>query len=246
MPLGKDRLSKLKALEIDIEEMELVNDSIAGTGKDRGRRSSGTKEETTINADSPRSILSNSTQRSPVEMPKPSPSPRKSDMSVSDHEEVVGGAVTVKLEPGQPPKLARSSSRKVWTKPARLFDDYPSKTEAARTDFEVIPGCIYGSKYMGSTEHGMDCDCTEEWGRLLSLYYALQFTHSDMQTVSQKRTLLVERIRTASTVRQRLSVLEIAGVDPNARTSASKNASMQKSQSFKQRRKVMACEQILT
>ena len=80
-------------------------------------------------------------------------------------EEVVGGEVTVKMEPGQPPKLARSSSQKISSRPVELFTDYASKTEEAKGVFEVIPTCTYSSKSMGATEHGMDCDCSEEWGK---------------------------------------------------------------------------------
>lgn len=166
MPPDKDRLSKLKALETDIEGLELKNGHKLEMERNRDRRFCGTKEEAASNPGSPRSTSSKSTQCSPVEVPKVSQSPRDSDMSRSEHEKVVGGAVTVKLEPGQPPKLARSSSQKVWTRPAPLFGDYPSKTEEAQTKFEIIPVCSYGSKYMGSTEPGMDCDCLEEWGKL--------------------------------------------------------------------------------
>lgn len=83
------------------------------------------------------------------------------------HEEVVGGDVTLKLEPGQPPKLARSSSHKVMTGPAQLYTDEPDRTEEARRTFEVLSECSYSSKYIGSSSHDyMECDCTEEWGEI--------------------------------------------------------------------------------
>lgn len=162
-----------KALEDAAEEMDLKNGQMSGADKHSGGRFSGTKEEAAI-TNPPRSMSSKSAQRSPAGLPKTSQSPIASEMSRSEHEEVVGGQITVKLEPGHPPKLARSSSQKIRTKPSLLFNDYPSRTEEAQSKFDIIPACIYGSKYMGSTEHGMDCDCNEEWGKLCiysSLYY---------------------------------------------------------------------------
>ena len=168
MTSGKDRLGRLK-LEDDLEEMDLKNDHPWATEKERDRMN-GTRGEVKIKAKSPQSISSQSTQRSqrsPTRPRKVSESPCDSDMPKSEQEKVVGGEVTVKIEPGKPPKLARSSSQKIWTRPAPLFDEYPSRTQEAQTKFEVIQACIYGSKYMGSTEHGMDCDCAEEWGKLI-------------------------------------------------------------------------------
>lgn len=78
---------------------------------------------------------------------------------------MVGGKVTLKMEPGQPPKLARSSSQKITSRPLQLFTDYDNKTEEAKAVFETIPTCVYSSRFMGATEHGMDCDCSEEWGK---------------------------------------------------------------------------------
>ncbi|KAL4926085.1 SET and WW domain protein [Aspergillus undulatus] len=77
--------------------------------------------------------------------------------------ERVGGGITVKLEPGQPPKLARSSSQKVIPRPPQLFLDLPDSTKEAQKTFEVIESCQYANKYMGYTEHAMECDCPEEW-----------------------------------------------------------------------------------
>jgi histone-lysine N-methyltransferase SETD2 len=78
--------------------------------------------------------------------------------------EKVGGGISVKMEPGQPPKLARSSSQKVVPRPPQLFLDLPDSTEEAQRTFEVIETCQYANKYMGYTEHAMECDCAEEWG----------------------------------------------------------------------------------
>ncbi|PYI22165.1 hypothetical protein BO99DRAFT_354298 [Aspergillus violaceofuscus CBS 115571] len=78
-------------------------------------------------------------------------------------EEKVGGDISVKLEPGQPPKLTRSSSQKVAARPPQLFLQLPDSTAQAQETFEVMDACTYANKYMGYTEHAMECDCAEEW-----------------------------------------------------------------------------------
>ncbi|KAE8144855.1 histone-lysine N-methyltransferase, H3 lysine-36 specific [Aspergillus avenaceus] len=83
-------------------------------------------------------------------------------------EEKVGGGIVVKQEPGQPPKLTRSSSQKVVARPPQLFLNLPNSTAEARTTFELMETCTYANKYMGYTEHAMECDCTEEWEQSIS------------------------------------------------------------------------------
>lgn len=111
----------------------------------------------------------------------PSPAIKKADQSDSllkmevDSDEnmshlktsSIGADITLKQEPGKPPKLARSSSQKVIARPPQLFSHLPDSVNEARQTFEVINDCIYGSKYMGHTEHAMECDCSEEWGKLI-------------------------------------------------------------------------------
>ena len=83
----------------------------------------------------------------------------------NDHE-IVGGEVTVSTEPGKPPKLSRSTTQKIKTRPPPLFKHVENKTEEARSQFESLKECNYCNRYIGSTEHGsMDCDCVEEWGK---------------------------------------------------------------------------------
>lgn len=101
-----------------------------------------------------------SSSKSTIESDSPS--------SVKDEDETeqkVAGDITLKIEPGQPPKLARKSSQKVVPRALQLFDDLPDSTEEAKSTFEVIESCTYANKYMGATEHAMDCDCPEEWGK---------------------------------------------------------------------------------
>nr|XP_001398411.2 histone-lysine N-methyltransferase, H3 lysine-36 specific [Aspergillus niger CBS 513.88] len=78
-------------------------------------------------------------------------------------EEKVGGDIIVKLEPGQPPKLTRSSSQKVVPRPPQLFAHLPDSTAEAQATFDLMDACTYANKYMGYTEHAMECDCAEEW-----------------------------------------------------------------------------------
>ena len=151
------RPRRYKVLENRVEELHLEN------GDAPGRLGNEIKEETTnSNRSSPRDSYMKSSSQSPIKADMPMQSPSAG----SEKHDVVGGEVTVKLEPGHPPKLARSSSHKIKSKPASLFHDQPSKTEESRHTFQVLEQCSYTSKYIGSTEHGsMDCDCTEEWGK---------------------------------------------------------------------------------
>ena len=83
-------------------------------------------------------------------------------------EEIIGGDITVTVEPGKAPKLSRKSSQKVISRPPILYDDMPDSTEEASTVFQIIKDCIYGSKHMGSSEHdALDCDCSEQWSEFI-------------------------------------------------------------------------------
>lgn len=92
-------------------------------------------------------------------------SAQSSPTSTPKLENFLPGTVAVKQEPGQAPKLTRTTSQKVVPRTPPLFHDCPSKTDEAQGGFIVLPGCIYSSKAMGGTEHAMDCDCAEEWGQ---------------------------------------------------------------------------------
>lgn len=79
-------------------------------------------------------------------------------------EELVGGDITVKIEPGKGPKLSRSSSKRVPTRAPPVFSDLPDATDAARKTFDVLQACTYVNKYIGTTEAALECDCRPEWG----------------------------------------------------------------------------------
>ncbi|KAJ5736542.1 uncharacterized protein N7483_001667 [Penicillium malachiteum] len=99
-----------------------------------------------------------------------SPLPRQTSTPISElkgknepAEDKLAGDIIVKQEPGQPPKLSRSASQKVARKPPQLFSHLPDSTEDALKEFDQIDSCWYANKYMGYTEHAMECDCAEEW-----------------------------------------------------------------------------------
>lgn len=79
--------------------------------------------------------------------------------------EVVGGDITVKLEPGQAPKLSRTNTKKIPFRQPPLFLDARDSTAEALSTFERIDDCSYANKYLGYTEHALECDCSEEWGK---------------------------------------------------------------------------------
>jgi histone-lysine N-methyltransferase SETD2 len=106
------------------------------------------------------------TNTSPIDSPGKTPSSEpgaiKDDPEMK--QETVGGDIVVKQEPGQPPKLSRSSSQKIARGPPQLFSHLPDSTADALATFEQIESCWYANKNMGYTEHAMECDCAEEWG----------------------------------------------------------------------------------
>jgi histone-lysine N-methyltransferase SETD2 len=103
-----------------------------------------------------------SESHTPIKVQSESQTPKS---EFDGEEETIGGDITVTVEPGKGPKLLRKSSQKVVSRPAPLFSDLEDVTGEAIEVFQVIKDCIYGSKYMGSSEHdALDCDCSEEWG----------------------------------------------------------------------------------
>ncbi|KAF2772254.1 hypothetical protein EJ03DRAFT_266966 [Teratosphaeria nubilosa] len=104
----------------------------------------------------------------PIDFKRSSRSPVKSNGATAspalqaEREEVVGGDVELKFEAGRP-KLARTKSHKVEKRPPPLFHDYEDRTEESKDTFTVLPECTYANKYLGTTEHALECDCAEEW-----------------------------------------------------------------------------------
>ncbi|KAJ6029989.1 uncharacterized protein N7446_000948 [Penicillium canescens] len=105
---------------------------------------------------------SRTSSRSPLRSPLPKKESPGSQSDASDMKEEKLDEMHLKQEPGQRPRLSRSSSQKV-SRPPPLYTHLPDSTKDALATFEQINGCSYANKYMGYTEHAMECDCAEEW-----------------------------------------------------------------------------------
>lgn len=125
------------------------------------------KEEANRATDQLEEPASHAIKPEPTSTKSHSASPIKHDDTVSDvkpAQEVIGGEITLKTEPGKPPKLARKPSQKIVSKPPDLYSDWPDATKEATSVFEVIKDCTYANRNMGYTEPPLECDCSEEWG----------------------------------------------------------------------------------
>lgn len=129
------------------------------------------KDEMAVSASNSPSLLPSKlkSSRSSSSISVKSQATSESSVDKKDVKEKVGGEISLKMEPGQPPKLARSASQKVVSRVAPLFDDLPDATVEAKSSFTVIDNCTYSNKFLGYTEHAMECDCAEEWGKRHSL-----------------------------------------------------------------------------
>ncbi|KAK8247197.1 hypothetical protein HDK90DRAFT_35533 [Phyllosticta capitalensis] len=150
-------------LEPEVRDMKLEPESPAddGTAHVQGELETDKQEQASPADDSaspPKSAMKSSPQ-TPAKMESGNQTPAES----LEGKEVVGGDITVKVEPGKAPKLARSSSQRIEKKPPPLFLDHEDKTQESITTFGLLEECTYGNKYMGSTEHALECDCAEEW-----------------------------------------------------------------------------------
>jgi hypothetical protein len=47
---------------------------------------------------------------------------------------------------------------------APSLDHLPDVYTEATSTFTVIDACTYQNKYLGFSDHALDCDCSEEWG----------------------------------------------------------------------------------
>jgi hypothetical protein len=157
--------------DMKIEEGTLQREEGEGSGVARVKLDDDRPERTPTPTSISRLSKSRSTSQSPVNQ---QPSTASSPVN-SEHEEVVGGEITLKMEPGKAPKLSRTASQKIVARAPPLFHDLPDSTEDAKSTFTVLSECTYGNKNLGSTEPALECDCAEEWGRSLLLIGALEF-----------------------------------------------------------------------
>lgn len=159
---GDDNLSPTSiAAEADIEGKQMRNGVLAH----HATRTDIIKEESVSRSGSPNTARSISSTHSVGQSEKPSDSLHTMK---DDDEKTVGGDVILKYEPFQTPKLARTASQKIRSRPAPLFHSFADKTKEAQDTFTVISGCIYSNKSIGSTEQAMECDCAEEWGKTIA------------------------------------------------------------------------------
>lgn len=142
---------KEEARDADDADMDTVPE--AGVKQERSGSGSG---------DDSQPARAQKASRSPLKSQSAEQSPMSKD---EEDEDLVGGEVTLKQEPGKPPRLARSTSHKVERRPPPLFTDYADSTTEATSTFQVIPDCLYANKYLGATDPALECDCAEEWGK---------------------------------------------------------------------------------
>ena len=157
-------------IETGVKDIRLENRQVS---KERGRTRPDDLKERSPSTSTflPRDIIMESISQSPMKNGHDS---EASTPTNEKRQEIVGGDITLKMEPGQPPKLSRSTSQKIVARSPVSYNDYPDKTEEAQRYFEMLPACSYANKYIGASQHQyMDCECVEEWGKActpLSIY----------------------------------------------------------------------------
>ncbi|THX29168.1 hypothetical protein D6C97_04727 [Aureobasidium pullulans] len=155
MPGPRD--ARGKSLTTEVEKMDLAVDTSEGAA---------TRESSTVVEDQQARPMSNGGTPRRVKTETPSskyPSATQSPAVKGEREETIGGDLSIKIEPGKAPKLSRTMSHKIITGPRQLYTDLPDSTDEATSTFEVLPGCTYGAKHLGTTEQALECDCVEEW-----------------------------------------------------------------------------------
>ena len=171
------QVNKLEAVKGEIKDLKLEDSEVDDGASqllnlgDAGEYGGFTNEHTT-------SIRSS---RSPIKKELASTGNVKSEtdskLEIDEDQDVIGGEILVKSEPGKPPKLSRAPSHKVTSRAPQLVADHEDKTKEATGTFEVIPSCVYSSKYIGYTDLSMDCECIEEWGEFSHIYQITIYYH---------------------------------------------------------------------
>lgn len=152
---------------------EEVDAALGDMKLEEGKLQNGTGDTIIVNGESKHESTYGRSKRSrsstPAVVESRSQSPKRKSTSATpkselEDEETIAADITITVEPGKVPKLSRKSTQKVIARPPTLFTDLPDATAEAGSVFQRIKDCIYGSKYMGSSEHdALDCDCSEEW-----------------------------------------------------------------------------------
>ena len=168
--MGDSTKHSPKAESVDEDTIVVEHESSPAADRDLEMsllQTGSVKDERVVSASNSPSLLPTKLKSSPSSSSTSVKSRATSESSVDKKEvkDKVGGDVTLKMEPGQPPKLSRSASQKVVSRAAPLFDDLPDATVEAKSSFSAIDACTYSNKFLGYTEHAMECDCSEEWGK---------------------------------------------------------------------------------
>ncbi|KAF2742954.1 hypothetical protein M011DRAFT_374476, partial [Sporormia fimetaria CBS 119925] len=155
--------SKATQLEPELAKIKLEEGAPANTEGGMDAVKADHQGEATFDAPSPHTLSSTKSSRSSsTSAVKLSPS-AASAPDMGEREETVGGDITLTMTPGKAPKLSRTASQKVVSRPPPLYLDLPDATEDAKSTFGVLTECTYGNKYLGTTDHALECDCSEEW-----------------------------------------------------------------------------------
>lgn len=161
-----DDTRDIKPEEVDaaLEDMKLEEKNLPNETGDTIIVNGGSKPATTYGQTKRSRSSTPAAIKSRTQSPRGQSTSATPKSEVDEDEEIIGGDITVTVEPGKAPKLSRKSSQKVISRPPPLFNDVPDVTDEAALVFQRIKDCIYGSKHMGSSEHdALDCDCSEEW-----------------------------------------------------------------------------------
>jgi hypothetical protein len=151
-------------LEPELRDMKLEEGAIVKGGEGDARAQVKVEDEDSLeHTAAPSAIPPRLKSRSKSQSPAMKQDSEASSPGSGD-EEVVGGDITLKMEPGKAPKLSRAASQKVVSRPPPLYLDLPDSTEAAKQTFVVLPECTYANKHIGTTDSALECDCSEEWG----------------------------------------------------------------------------------
>ncbi|KAK4633254.1 Histone-lysine N-methyltransferase, H3 lysine-36 specific [Fulvia fulva] len=152
-----DRLeSEVRDMNLKEEEADVDMDTVVPKGERSEDNASAAGGD---DSDSSAPPTTKRSSRSPTKQKRASGSPAVK----LEEEETVGGEVTLKLEPGKPPKLARTTSHRVEKRAPQLFTEHEDALPEALNFFERLPECSYANRYLGGTEPALECDCAEEW-----------------------------------------------------------------------------------
>lgn len=125
------------------------------------------KHDSSSRSNTPQSASTKLKQTQRVSTSTPRPKSENDDAAVKSETDSMYKAES----PIMPPSTSKKArnSKKPPPRVAPLFDHLPDATEQANSSYTVIDSCTYQNKYLGFTEHAMECDCQEEWGEFATL-----------------------------------------------------------------------------